>query len=495
MKTYLVGGAVRDLLLGRMPREHDVAFEGDAACFVRQNPGARKVGRDIDVYLLDGVEHLPLRGTLDEDLAARDFTVNAMALTETGMLRAHPQALEDLAARVLRPASPTALADSPVRVFRAARFAARFPEFRVHPETLAQMRGVAASGALASQPAEQVCRETLKALAAPCPGRYLKVLHAGGCLSPWFDEVAGADGVPAGPARYHAGSVLDHVARVMDMAAALGAREVGPKRDGTGASLSSPSSGPPSSGPQSSGPQSSGPPWRPELVVWMALCHDLGKVTTDATVLPHHYGHEGRGGPLARALGARLAMPARFIEAGDMAARLHMRLARFAELRPGTRVDLLLELHVRGLLAPMRLLVLADGTGKGVDTGPDCALRQPAGETAGAFARQPRDGADAPSLSAPQMPNISAVLGAPGNADARDGLGPQEPAQVPSACLSVLERFRLRTEAELAALLAVQLPPDMRDKGAASGAHLRELRSMALSRLDAQGDGVDLVHS
>lgn len=431
MKTYLVGGAVRDLLLGRHVREHDVAFEGDAACFVRQNPRARKVGRDVDVYLVDGVEHMPLRGTLDEDLAARDFTVNALAMTEAGLVHAHPQALQDLAHRVLRPASPTALADSPVRAFRAARFAAQFPDFSVHPETLDQMRAVAASGALDALPAEQVCRETLKALAAPCPGRYLKVLHAGDCLLPWFSELAGADAVPAGPARYHAGSVLDHVARVMDMAAVLAAHEA----DGA-------------------------PPLRPELVTWMALCHDLGKVTTAADVLPHHYGHEERGVALAHALGARLSMPNRFIEAGEMAARLHMRLARHGELRPGTRVDLLLELHLRGLLPAMRLLVLADGTGKGMDTGPDCALRRA------------EDAAD--------------VAASPSASGTGDALAPYDPPRIPDACLSRLEALRRRTEAELATLLAVKLPPELRNKGAASGAHLRELRSMALARLDGR---------
>ncbi|BFR48489.1 HD domain-containing protein [Nitratidesulfovibrio sp. HK-II] len=457
MKTYLVGGAVRDLLLGGMPREHDVAFEGDAACFVRQNPGARKVGRDIDVYLLGGVEHLPLRGTLDEDLAARDFTVNAMALTETGMLHAHPQALADLAARVLRPASPTALADSPVRVFRAARFAARFPEFSVHPETLAQMREVAASGALDSLPAEQVCRETLKALATPCPGRYLKVLHAGGCLSPWFAELAGADGVPAGPVRYHTESVLDHVARVMDIAAALA--EHRPPGEGGGAPQPHGAANGPAPDTWNSPEMSGMQPPRPELVAWMALCHDLGKVTTGADVLPHHYGHEDRGAPLARALGARLAMPVRFIEAGDMAARLHMRLARYAELRPGTRVDLLLAMHLRGLLPAMRLLVLADGTGKGMDTGPDCAQRQP--DDAIVTASSPASGTG-------------------------DALAPYDPPRIPDACMSRLEALRRRTESELATLLAVKLPPEFRNQGASSGAHLRELRSMALARLDEQ---------
>ncbi|MDR3042696.1 MAG: HD domain-containing protein [Desulfovibrio sp.] len=457
MKTYLVGGAVRDLLLGRPIHDHDVAFEGDAACFVRQNPGARKVGRDVDVYLLDGVEHMPLRGTLDEDLAARDFTINALALAETGVVHAHPLALRDLADRVLRPASPTALADSPVRAFRAARFAAQFPDFSVHPHTLDQMRAVAHGDGLAGLPAEQVCRETLKALAAPCPGRYLAVLHAGGCLLPWFAELSEAHAVPAGPARYHTGSVLDHVARVMDMAAVLAARE-----QETAADSRQPDARP------------ARPPM-PELVTWMALCHDLGKMTTEADVLPHHYGHEDRGAPLARALGLRLGMPIRFIEAGEAAARLHMRLARHAELRPGTRVDLLLALHVRGLLPAMRLLVLADGTGKGRTTGPDCALRQSEGAS-------PAPDVDATAVSGAESPSVSAN---------DDPLAPYDPPGIPGACLARLETLRQRTEAELAVLLGIKLPPDLRNKGAASGAHLRELRSMALARLDERNGTVN----
>lgn len=458
MKTYLVGGAVRDLLLGRPVHDHDVAFEGDAALFVRQNPDVRKVGRDVDVYLWGGVEHMPLRGTLDEDLAGRDFTVNALALSEAGVVHAHPQALRDLADRVLRPASATALADSPVRVFRAARFAAQLPDFSLHPETLAQMRATAGSGALAALPAEQVCRETLKALAAPCPGRYLRALHAGGCLAPWFAELVTAHAVPAGPARYHTGSVLEHVARVMDMAAAL----VACQADG----VSAPKGG---ADGDDSGERIRAAPPHPEPVVWMALCHDLGKVATAVDVLPHHHGHEERGVPMAHALGARLGMPGNVIEAGKMAARLHMRLARHAELRPGTRVDLLLALHQRNMLPAMRILVLADGMGKGTPPDPHCALRRPEA-MAGSAMPQSTDGA----ASAPY----------PAASGADNAMVPQVPPRIPESCLARLEDLRRRTEAELAVLLAVKLPPELRNKGAASGAHLRELRSMALARHD-----------
>lgn len=439
MNVYLVGGAVRDLLLGRSPREHDVAFEGDAACFLRQNPRARKVGRDIAVYLLDGVEYMPLRGTIDEDLAARDFTINALALTETGVLRAHPQALEDLSMRCLRPASATALADSPVRAFRAARFAAQFPDFHVHPETLVQMRTLGSSGALAALPAEQVCRETMKALAAPCPGRYLRVLHAGQCLAPWFAELSDAAPVPAGPLRYHSGSVLDHTIKTMNMAAALATRPEGMTAAGNGECP-----------PAGQTPR--------ELVTWMALCHDLGKITTEPDVLPHHYGHEERGAPVARMLGSRLSMPTRFIEAGEAAARLHMRLGRHGQLRPGTKVDLLMELHTRRLLGPMCLLVVADGAA--------CA-----GGANGQSGSEGTTGADAADRHAP----LSIAAGT-------EACAAQALPRLSAAIEPALAELRRRTGAELAALLAVSLPPAMRNKGEASGAHLRELRCVALSR-------------
>jgi tRNA nucleotidyltransferase (CCA-adding enzyme) len=304
---YLVGGAVRDLLLGRPPRECDYAFSGGVERFVQANPKARKVGRSVRVFLLDGQEFSPLRGDVAEDLASRDLTVNALALEASGRLHAHPLALADLRGRVLRAASDHAFADDPARIFRLARFAAVFPGWSLDPDTLVRAREAAAARDAASLPAERVCRELIKAMHAPEPGRFLAALQACGALSPWFAELEGADNVPAGPLAYHQDSVLGHTMEVMNRLA--------------------------------------GDP----LAAWMALCHDLGKTRTPADVLPHHYGHERRGAAAAEALSRRLGMPRRWRQAGILAADLHMLGGRYAELRPGTRCDLLCAVHAARL--------------------------------------------------------------------------------------------------------------------------------------------------
>lgn len=317
MRWYLVGGAVRDLLLGRTPQERDMAFTGDVQDFLREYPQARAVGRGVEVCLLDGVECMPLRGgSLEADLRARDLTINALAVDEHGRLFAHPEALADLTAGVLRPASPQAFAQDPARVFRLARFAATFPDFTLHAEALAQARQ--ARHMLPALPAERVGNEVRKALRAARPSRFAQVLDQAGVLSPWLAELEGAAHVPAGPAPRHTGTVLEHVSAVMDAAAG------------------------------------------DELAVWMALCHDLGKTATDPRILPHHYGHETRGAVLAQALGRRLALPARHIRAGVLAALLHMKGGRFHVLRPGTRRDLLHAVHSAGLDQPFWKMVDAD---------------------------------------------------------------------------------------------------------------------------------------
>jgi tRNA nucleotidyltransferase (CCA-adding enzyme) len=367
MRILLVGGAVRNMLLGLPVRDRDyLVLDATVEDFLCAHPQAKAVGKTFPVFILDHQEYsFPRAATLEGDLLLRDFTVNALALDADGRLFCHPQALEDLTAKVLRPASAESLPADPLRVLRAARFLAELPGFSAHPDLVAAMRGVAAGGGLAAPFAERAGQEVQKALAAPRPGEFLRLLDAAGCLAPWLAELDGASGIPAGPPKYHDSSVLEHTARVMDTLAG------------------------------------------DAMTVWMGLCHDLGKVLTKPEQLPRHIGHDLRGEAQALALGERLRLPTRLIQAGADAARWHMVAGNYAQLKPGTRVDLLTRLKSRGVLREMFRLVAAD---KGQD----------------------------------------------------------HSAQV---------------QADLAALLAVQLPPAARDQGAHSGEALRTLRIQALKAL------------
>jgi len=311
---------VRNMLLGLPVRDRDyLVLEATVEDFLAAHPGAKPVGKTFPVFILDHQEYsFPRAESLEADLRLRDFTVNAMAMDDEGRLFCHPQALEDLQARVLRPASPDSLALDPLRAVRAARFTAQMPGFCAHPELLAAMRQVAATGALAEPYAERVGQEVQKALTGERPGEFLRVLDQGGCLSPWLAELAEASSIPAGPPKYHDASVLEHTARVMNLLA--------------------------------------GDP----LCVWMALCHDLGKVTTAKDILPRHFDHDVRGEALAQTLGERLRLPTRLIRAGADAARWHMVAGNYPDLREATRVDLLTRLTSRGVLREMFRLELAD---------------------------------------------------------------------------------------------------------------------------------------
>lgn len=308
------------MLLGLPVRDRDyLVLDATVEDFLKAHPAAKPVGKTFPVFILDHQEYsFPRAASLEQDLALRDFTMNALAMDEEGRLFCHPTAMEDLKSKVIRPASPSSLPDDPLRVIRAARFAAQMPGFSPHPELLDAMRTVAASGALAEPYAERVGQEVLKAIAGDCPGEFLRVLDRTGCLSPWLAELEGASGIPAGPLQYHDASVLEHTARVMDRLA--------------------------------------GDP----LSVWMALCHDLGKVTTPADMLPRHIDHDVRGEASALELGQRLRLPTRLIRAGSDASRWHMIAGNYPNLRASTRVDLLTRLTSRGVLREMFRLELAD---------------------------------------------------------------------------------------------------------------------------------------
>ena len=321
---YLVGGAVRDLLLGIPRNDRDFVFLGPEKEFQHTFPQARRVGDFFPVFLHHGMEYAPARGPdIQADLEDRDFTINALALDPSGTLYAHPQALDDLRHGVLRPASPLALEQDPARVFRAARFLAVHPDFIPHPELVEAMRRVAKKELLKELAPERVGNELLKALAGAKPSRFLALLAETGCLCPWFQELTKAEHIPAGPAPFHKGNVLSHLAEIMDRLAPA------------------------------------------PLAAYMGLCHDLGKMRTDPEAWPHHIGHEQLGAESAGKLGERLRLPRRFIEAGEIAARLHMQAGRYGELRPGAKVDLLMRLHTKQLLEEMFSLVQAD---KGEDS-------------------------------------------------------------------------------------------------------------------------------
>ena len=224
MEIYLVGGAVRDELLGREVRERDWLVVGGSAKALLAE-GYRQVGKDFPVFLhpdtheeyaLARTERKTAAGhagfatdanpqvTLEEDLARRDLTINALAKDRRGRVIDPFDGRQDLERRVLRHVTE-AFAEDPLRVFRVARFAAQLDGFSVHPDTQTFMAGMAES--LSELPAERVWGEFRKALAAPAPQRFIEVLLDCGCLSRWFPELKDIrldDGLEDAEARYGA---------------------------------------------------------------------------------------------------------------------------------------------------------------------------------------------------------------------------------------------------------------------------------------------------
>lgn len=321
MKTYVVGGAVRDRLLGLPVQDRDHVVVG-ATPEDMQARGFRPVGKDFPVFLhpdtheeyaLARTERKTAPGytgfvfhaapdvTLEEDLARRDLTINAIAEDEHGALTDPFGGQDDLAARVLRHVGP-AFAEDPVRVLRVARFAARFPDFRVAEETLALMRLMADNGEVDHLVAERVWQELSRGLMEARPSRMLEVLRACGALAKVLPEFDRLFGVPQ-PADHH--PEVDtgaHMLLVIDQAAARSA---------------------------------------PLPVRVAALLHDLGKGATPPAEWPHHHGHEARGVALVEAACERLRAPADCRDLAVLAAREHGVIHGAAALRPATLVKLL----------------------------------------------------------------------------------------------------------------------------------------------------------
>ncbi|WP_297528793.1 multifunctional CCA addition/repair protein [Thiohalobacter sp.] len=323
MEVYLVGGAVRDRLLGLPVRERDWVVVGATPEDMRER-GFRPVGKDFPVFLhpetgeeyalarterktgpgYTGFEfHADPEVTLEQDLARRDLTINAMAEAADGTLIDPFNGQEDLRNGILRHVSP-AFVEDPVRILRVARFAARFGKwgFRVAHGTHALMKRMVENGEVDHLVPERVWAETVKALAEDTPERYFEVLHACGALARVFPELDRLFGVPQ-PAHHH--PEVDtgiHCLLVLRAAAAL-----------------------------SSDPE----------VRFAALVHDLGKGTTPPDQWPHHRGHEARSVDLVKQMAVRLRIPNAFRDLGCLVAEHHGTAHRALELRPATLVDLL----------------------------------------------------------------------------------------------------------------------------------------------------------
>ncbi|MDD5363942.1 MAG: multifunctional CCA addition/repair protein [Gallionellaceae bacterium] len=321
MRVYVVGGAVRDGLLGLPVQDHDYVVVG-ATPEEMTRLGFQPVGKDFPVFLhphsheeyaLARTERKTARGykgfqvysapdvSLEEDLIRRDLTVNAMAQAVDGRIIDPHGGQADLAAKVLRHVSP-AFAEDPVRILRLARFAARFAEFTLAPETLDLMRAMVADGEVDALVPERVWQELARGLMEAKPSRMLSVLRDCGALARLMPEVDALFGVPQ-PEQHH--PEIDtgaHLLMVIDRAAADGLSLAGR---------------------------------------WAALLHDLGKGLTPAEYWPKHHGHEGRGVAAAKALSERLRAPSECRDLAVLAAREHGIVHRADELRPATVVELL----------------------------------------------------------------------------------------------------------------------------------------------------------
>ena len=328
MKVFLVGGAVRDALLGLAVGERDWVVTG-ASPEDMVAAGYQPVGKDFPVFLhprtkeehaLARTERKSGRGyhgftfhtgaevTLEDDLLRRDLTINAIAQDADGRLIDPHGGQRDLAAKVLRHVSP-AFAEDPVRVLRLARFAARFAPlgFTVAPETLALCRQLVEAGEVDALVPERIWQEMARALLHEQASVFFKLLHACGALARIIPELARLDGVPQ-RADYHPEvDSLVHTLMCVDAAA----------RMGFGLEVRT-----------------------------AALLHDLGKAATPMMEWPSHKMHDARGVPLVERVCERLKIPTACRDIAVHHTAEHLLIHRVRELRPETLLALLERLDV-----------------------------------------------------------------------------------------------------------------------------------------------------
>jgi len=339
-RIYLVGGAVRDSLLGLAAGDRDFVVVGSS---VQQmlDAGYKQVGRDFPVFLhprsaeeyaLARTERKSGRGhtgfvahadpsvTLEDDLRRRDFTINAIARDQFGTLVDPFGGVRDIQTRTLRHVG-AAFVEDPLRVLRAARFMARFASlgFTIAAETLALMRHMAASGELVELVPERVWQELAKALRSRTPSAFLRTLRDADALRAVLPEVDALYGVPQRAEFHPEVDTGTHIELVCDMAARLAPGD--------------------------------------DRIGFAALVHDLGKALTPVDALPRHVMHEQRGIAPVVALCERLRLPAEHRELAVLCCREHLNVHRLDELKPATVHDLVARCD--GFRKPARIDQLA----------------------------------------------------------------------------------------------------------------------------------------
>lgn len=352
-QTYLVGGAVRDRLLGRPVKDRDYVVVGSTPQAML-DAGFQSVGKDFPVFLhpQTGDEHALARTerksgrgyhgftfhaaedvTLEQDLARRDFTINAIAEDADGQLTDPFNGQADIDQRLIRHVSE-AFVEDPVRILRAARFMARFAPlgFRIADETMKLMKQMVADGEVDHLVPERVFAELRTALTEPKPSAFLQTLRACGALAVLFPELDALYGVPQS-AQWH--PEIDtgiHTELVVDEAAKHHAGD--------------------------------------DLIGFAALVHDLGKALTPEDVLPSHRMHEQRGLEPITALCDRLKAPNAHRKLALAVCRDHLLVHKLFELRPATIHDLVArnggfkdDTHLRHIVAVCRCDKLGRGDG------------------------------------------------------------------------------------------------------------------------------------
>lgn len=319
MKIYKVGGCVRDVLMGRTPKDIDYVVVGSTPEeMVRL--GYTPVGRDFPIFLNGRSEYALARSakgtftehegklvqtsadvTLEDDLSRRDLTINAMAADEDGNIIDPFGGQKDLRDGWLRHVSD-AFAEDPIRILRIARFAARYPGFEVHPDTMVYLSELVNRGSLDSLISERVWQELSRGLMETLPSRMFLVLRECGALAKLLPEIDRLFGIPQPPQHHPEIDTGVHVMMVLDYAARQGY------------SLE---------------------------VRYAALLHDLGKGTTPADEWPKHHGHEHRSAKMVQDVSQRLGAPSSCTWLATKVADLHGKVGRAAELRAAKLVEML----------------------------------------------------------------------------------------------------------------------------------------------------------